>query len=480
MPEKMLELVDYHFYYGQIHAIKGISLHVDKGEIVSLIGGNGAGKTTTLRSISGLLGKGGSGEIRFMGQNIEKMKSHQISKQGIAQCLEGRHVFAQLSVAENLMMGAFLRPAAKESQRDLEYVYSLFPRLKERERQLAGTLSGAVSITADGLNNLSDAASSLVTLLGFRLAERPADEEHPFGHARMEYLSGLFVSVLILLVGAELARSSFEKILHPEPVAFSALSFAVLGASILVKLWMALFCGGLSRRIGSTALRATAQDSRNDVITTAAVLIGCVLGHVFHWQVDGWIGLLVALFILWSGWSAAKDTISPLLGEPASEELVQSISRLILSHEKILGIHDLMVHDYGPGQCFASVHAEMDSREDPLLCHDVLDDIERDALRELRVHLVIHYDPIVTDDAELNHMRTFVQETIRAIDPELTLHDFRMVRGAQHTNLIFDLVIPYSLVGKQAELKHRIDARVQQEDRKYYTVITFDEPVCRS
>ena len=290
---------------------------------------------------------------------------------------------------------------------------------------LAGTLSGAVSITADGLNNLSDAASSLVTLLGFRLAERPADEEHPFGHARMEYLSGLFVSVLILLVGAELARSSFEKILHPEPVAFSALSFAVLGASILVKLWM-------------------------------------------------------ALFILWSGWSAAKDTISPLLGEPASEELVQSISRLILSHEKILGIHDLMVHDYGPGQCFASVHAEMDSREDPLLCHDVLDDIERDALRELRVHLVIHYDPIVTDDAELNHMRTFVQETIRAIDPELTLHDFRMVRGAQHTNLIFDLVIPYSLVGKQAELKHRIDARVQQEDRKYYTVITFDEPVCRS
>ena len=345
---------------------------------------------------------------------------------------------------------------------------------------IAGVLSASIALQADAFNNLSDAGSSVISLLSFKLASRPADEEHPFGHARMEYLSGLFVSVLILLVGAELARSSFEKILHPEPVAFSALSFAVLGASILVKLWMALFCGGLSRRIGSTALRATAQDSRNDVITTAAVLIGCVLGHVLHWQVDGWIGLLVALFILWSGWSVAKDTISPLLGEPASEELVQSISRLILSHEKILGIHDLMVHDYGPGQCFASVHAEMDSREDPLLCHDVLDDIERDALRELRVHLVIHYDPIVTDDAELNHMRTFVQETIRAIDPELTLHDFRMVRGAQHTNLIFDLVIPYSLVGKQAELKHRIDARVQQEDRKYYTVITFDEPVCRS
>lgn len=345
---------------------------------------------------------------------------------------------------------------------------------------LAGTLSGAVSITADGLNNLSDAASSLSDAAGLPPGGRPADESIRSAMHAWSIFPACSSPWLILLVGAELARSSFEKILHPEPVAFSALSFAVLGASILVKLWMALFCGGLSRRIGSTALRATAQDSRNDVITTAAVLIGCVLGHVLHWQVDGWIGLLVALFILWSGWSAAKDTISPLLGEPASEELVQSISRLILSHEKILGIHDLMVHDYGPGQCFASVHAEMDSREDPLLCHDVLDDIERDALRELRVHLVIHYDPIVTDDVELNHMRAFVQETIRAIDPELTLHDFRMVRGAQHTNLIFDLVIPYSLVGKQAELKHRIDARVQQEDRKYYTVITFDEPVCRS
>ena len=345
---------------------------------------------------------------------------------------------------------------------------------------LAGTISGSVSITADAVNNLSDASGSIVTLVGFKLASRPADDEHPYGHARMEYLSGLAVAVLILVIGVELVKSSIGKILHPEAVEFSALIVVILVCSILVKLWMAVFNRKLGRRIGSAALTAAAADSRNDVISTGAVLLACIVGQLTGLKIDGYVGLLVALFILWSGWSAAKDTISPLLGEPASEELVQSISRLILSHEKILGIHDLMVHDYGPGQCFASVHAEMDSREDPLLCHDVLDDIERDALRELRVHLVIHYDPIVTDDAELNHMRTFVQETIRAIDPELTLHDFRMVRGAQHTNLIFDLVIPYSLVGKQAELKHRIDARVQQEDRKYYTVITFDEPVCRS
>lgn len=339
---------------------------------------------------------------------------------------------------------------------------------------LAGTLSGAVSITADGLNNLTDAASSLVTLLGFRLAERPADEEHPFGHARMEYLSGLFVSVLILLVGAELARSSFEKILHPEPVAFSALSFAVLGASILVKLWMALFCGGLSRRIGSTALRATAQDSRNDVITTAAVLIGCVFGHVFQWQVDGWIGLLVALFILWSGWSAAKDTISPLLGEPASEELVQSISRLILSHEKILGIHDLMVHDYGPGRRFASVHAEIDHRIDPLIAHEILDEIERQAKKDLHVDLVIHYDPIVTDDPEVCAVRTRVLSILHAIDPRLSFHDFRMVSGPHHVNVIFDMVIPPEYADRTEQLRKQVEAQLQDGKKTYHLVVTFD------
>ena len=340
---------------------------------------------------------------------------------------------------------------------------------------LAGILSGSVAVTADAVNNLSDASSSLVTLLGFKLAERPADEEHPYGHARIEYISGLVVAALILLIGAELAKSSFSKILHPETVEFSLLTLGVLVGSILAKLWMALFCRKLGRRIDSTTLLATSADSRNDVISTAAVLVGCLVGYFFDVKLDGYIGMAVALFIIWSGCSIAKDTISPLLGEQASGELVRNISDLILSHEKILGIHDLMVHDYGPGNCFASVHAEMDSAEDPLTCHDIIDDIERDALRELRVHLVIHYDPIITDDEELNAARALVEQEIRSIDESLSLHDFRMVRGPGHTNLIFDLVIPYSMEDRKAELKARIDERLQRQDRKYYTVITFDE-----
>lgn len=342
---------------------------------------------------------------------------------------------------------------------------------------IAGLISGSVAITADAVNNLSDASSSLVTLLGFKLAERPADEEHPYGHARIEYLSGLAVAALILVIGVELGKSSFEKILHPEAVLFSWLTLAILIGSILVKLWMALFCYRLGKGIGSATLIATATDSRNDVISTAAVLLGCLAGHFFDLRIDGYIGLLVALFIIWSGCGIAKETISPLLGEQADDALVKSIADLILSHDKILGIHDLMVHDYGPGQCFASVHAEMDSSENPLDCHDIIDDIERDALRELRVHLVIHYDPIVTDDEELNQMRTLVSSELKEIDPELTMHDFRMVRGPGHTNLIFDLVIPFSMKNQKAALKKRIDERVQFENKRYYTVITFDDAV---
>ena len=342
---------------------------------------------------------------------------------------------------------------------------------------IAGLLSGSVAITADAVNNLSDASSSLVTLLGFKLAERPADEEHPYGHARLEYLSGLAVAALILVIGVELGKSSIEKIINPETVLFSWLTLAILIGSILVKLWMALFCYKLGKKIDSATLTATAMDSRNDVISTSAVLLGCLVGHFFGLQIDGYIGTLVALFIIWSGCGIAKETISPLLGKQADAELVKSISDLIMSHEKILGIHDLMVHDYGPGQCFASVHAEMDSRDNPLDCHDIIDDIERDALRELRVHLVIHYDPIVTDDEELNQMRALVSAELKQIDPQLTMHDFRMVRGPGHTNLIFDLVIPYSMENRKKELKERIDERVQFEDKRYYTVITFDEAV---
>lgn len=341
---------------------------------------------------------------------------------------------------------------------------------------LVGIVSGAVSVTADAVNNLTDASSSVVTLLGFKLAERPADEEHPYGHARIEYLSALGVAALILVIGVELAKGAWEKILHPAAVTVSPVVIGVLIASVLLKLWMSLFCKTLGKKINSKALEATATDSRNDVISTVAVLCSLLLSHFLRWNIDGYIGMAVALFIIWSGCTLAKETISPLLGESADEELVASIRDLILSHEGVLGIHDLMVHDYGPGQCFASVHAEMDAQDDPLLCHDILDEIERDAMKSLQVHLVVHYDPVVTNDAELNRMKDLVEKEVKAIEPTLAIHDFRMVRGVKHTNLIFDLVVPFQFKGQESEFKKRIDQRVQFENKKYYTVITFESP----
>jgi len=340
---------------------------------------------------------------------------------------------------------------------------------------IIGTLSGSVSITADAVNNLSDASSSIVTLLGFKLAEKPADAGHPYGHARIEYLSGLIVSGSILIIGFELAKTSVGKILHPQAVEFSAAIVVVLTLSILIKLWMALFNRSLGKRIDSTTLIATAADSRNDVITTAAVLAACIAGRLTGFKVDGYMGLLVALFILYSGVSIAKATIDPLLGEAPNEELTHMIATEIDRYDKVLGIHDLMVHDYGPGRRFASVHVEMDSREDPLVCHDIIDDIERDFLEHHNIHLVIHYDPIVTDDAELNHMRELVLQVLHGIDPHMSIHDFRMVRGPGHTNLIFDIVIPFEMNARKEELLRLINDRIQFEDKKYYAVITFDD-----
>ncbi len=343
---------------------------------------------------------------------------------------------------------------------------------------IVGAASGSVSITADAVNNLSDASGSVVTLLGFKLAERPADAGHPYGHARFEYLSGLAVAVLILVIGVELAKSSFAKILHPSPVEFSAALVIVLVLSILVKLWMACFNRTLGRRIDSETLAATAADSRNDVLSTAAVLLACVVGKATALPVDGYAGLLVALFILWSGVGIVRDTIDPLLGEAPNKELVCMVGREIMSYDKVLGLHDLMVHDYGPGRRFASVHVEMDSREDVLACHDIIDCIERDFLEKHNIHLVVHYDPLVTDDEELNHMRELVAGVIRGIDERFSMHDFRMVRGPSHTNLIFDLAIPYEADVRREEIAREIDRRVQFEDQKYYAVITFDEVAC--
>ena len=339
---------------------------------------------------------------------------------------------------------------------------------------LAGTISGSVSITADAVNNLSDASGSIVTLVGFKLASRPADDEHPYGHARMEYLSGLAVAVLILVIGVELVKSSIGKILHPEAVEFSALIAVILVCSILVKLWMAVFNRKLGKRIGSAALTAAAADSRNDVISTGAVLLACVVGQLTGLKIDGYVGLLVALFILWSGIGIAKDTIDPLLGAKPDESLVHAIAYLMTSHPNILGIHDLMVHDYGPGRRFASVHAELDHRIDPLIAHEILDEIERQAKRDLHVDLVIHYDPIVTDDPEVTAVHARVTQILRGIDPRLSIHDFRMVSGPHHANVIFDMVIPAEYEDKTAQLRREVEAQLQDGKKVYHLVVTFD------
>lgn len=339
---------------------------------------------------------------------------------------------------------------------------------------LAGTLCGSVSVTADAVNNLSDASSSLVTLLGFRLAARPADEKHPYGHARMEYLSGLAVAVMILVIGVELVKSSVQKILHPEAVEFSVLTAAVLAGSILLKLWMALFDRKLGKKISSAALIAAAADSRSDVIATGAVLLACVIGRLTGLMIDGWAGLLVALFILWSGVGVVKDTVDPLLGAKPDEALVRAIAYLMTSHVDILGFHDLMVHDYGPGRRFASVHAEIDHRIDPLIAHEILDEIERQAKKELHVDLVIHYDPIVTDDPEVAAVRTRVLQIMHGLDPRLSLHDFRMVSGPHHVNVIFDMVLPPEDAQTAEQLRRQIEAQLQDGKKTYHLIVTFD------
>ena len=337
-----------------------------------------------------------------------------------------------------------------------------------------GAISGSVSISADAMNNLSDASSSIVTLLGFKLSEKPADEDHPYGHARFEYLSGLAVAALIVVIGFELLRTSVGKILAPTPTEFSLPVAVVLVGSILLKLWLSLFNTKLGNRIDSKALLATAADSRNDCISTSAVLIAAVVEHLTTWRIDGWMGVLVAVFILYSGCAMAKDTISPLLGESASPELRQLIIDTVCAEPKVLGYHDLLVHDYGPGQRFASLHVEMDYRDDPLVCHGLIDNLERNCMEQHNVHLVIHYDPVIVGDLELDAMRTRVTVILHTIDKRLNTHDFRMVKTGTHTNLIFDLEVPFDLMGQKSAIKQQLDSKLNTGETVYYTVITFD------
>ena len=340
---------------------------------------------------------------------------------------------------------------------------------------LMGTLSGSVSITADAMNNLSDASGSIVTLLGFRLAGKPADRHHPYGHARYEYISGLTVAALILVIGFELAKSSIEKICHPTAVGFTAFTGLVLLGSIGIKLWMFLFNRHLGRMIDSSALMATAADSRNDCIATFAVLLASLIEVVFDLRVDGFFGLAVAVFILYSGATLARDTISPLLGEGADPELRQKIVDYIAAQPKVLGYHDLLVHEYGPGQRFATLHVEMDHREDPLECHERISHMEWQCLRELGIHLVIHWDPVISDDPELNRLREACVRLLQSQDPRLTLHDFRMVQGRHHMNLIFDADLPMDLRGREQQLRSFVEDSLNAPGQQAsHVTITFD------
>ncbi len=344
---------------------------------------------------------------------------------------------------------------------------------------LAGLLAGSVSITADALNNLSDASGSIVTLIGFRVAGKPADEQHPYGHARAEYLSALGVAALIFFIGFELVKTSVRKILLPEPVELSGLTAAILLISIGIKLWMSLFNAYLGKYIDSSALKATSADSRNDCMATAAVLAAALVEQFLGLRVDGWFGLGVAAFILWSGWNLAKDTVSTLLGEGADPQLREKIVDAIASRPEVLGYHDLMVHDYGPGRQFASLHVEMDYREDPLKCHALIDEMERESLRSHNVHLVIHYDPVVTDDPELQRLKERCRELLQQQDKRLTLHDFRMIQGQRHMNLVFDVALPSDLLQQQRQIRSDLECALsREENRVYHVIINYDVADC--
>ncbi len=338
---------------------------------------------------------------------------------------------------------------------------------------LAGLLTASVAMTADGLNNLSDAATSVVTLIGFRLAGQEADADHPFGHGRIEYVAGLIVSLAILLMGVEVGRSAVDSLLHGSQPQFSPVAVAILCAAILVKFWMFWFNRALGRHIGSAAMQATAADSLSDMLSTSVVLLSTLLSHFFNLQVDGLAGLLVCVFILKTGWDAAKDTLDPLLGRPMDPGLAADIDRLVLGHDHILGIHDLVYHDYGPGRAMMSFHAEVPADGDLLEIHDIIDHIERELKAKHHIETVIHMDPVVCDERTAS-LRSKVEELAKALDPALSIHDFRITAGPRHTNLIFDVVVPYGFRLSDSQVRDALSQSIQSLSSRYYPVIQVD------
>lgn len=338
---------------------------------------------------------------------------------------------------------------------------------------LAGLLTGSVAMIADAFNNLSDAGSSVVTLVGFRLSAAPPDKEHPFGHGRMEYLSALTVAALIMLAGIELASSAVKKILHPASPSFSVVSTVILAVAIAVKVWMALFHRRIGEKIRSEALMAAAADSRNDVICTAVVLFSSVFARITGVDIDGWVGAGVALFVIWSGFGILRETVSPLLGQAPDPDLVADIRRRVLARDGILGIHDLIVHNYGPGRCIVSLHAEVPGDGNMLQSHELIDAIERELAQELNLIACIHMDPVDTQDARVGDLRVLTETILQDIHPTLTLHDFRVVFGEHRSNLIFDVVVPFDYQ-EIAALQPELERRLQVVDPRLFVVITID------
>ena len=341
---------------------------------------------------------------------------------------------------------------------------------------LVGAISGSIAIIADGINNLADASSSIITLAGFKLSSLPEDKEHPYGHARIEYISGMIVSVLIVVVGIELIKSSADKIMHPSPLEFSWSIIVVLLLAIAIKIWQALFNINIGKRINSLTLTATGTDSRNDVIATTVVLISIIVGKLTGLQIDGYMGCLVALFIIWSGIGLVKETMSPLLGEAPDPELVNAISDMALSYDGVLGIHDLVVHNYGPGRIFASIHIEVDAEADMMESHDMIDNIERETAKKLHIEITGHLDPVRTNDPVVKKMVQLTSEVAAQIDGVSNIHDLRIVTGPTHTNVIFDTVVASNCTLSLKEIHEAFQKAVKTEGDNYFVVINFDKP----
>lgn len=343
---------------------------------------------------------------------------------------------------------------------------------------IAGMLSGSVAIVSDAFNNLSDAGSSIISLVGFKLSNKKSDPQHPFGHGRLEYISGLCVSFLIILMGVELGKASIEKIIEPAQVKFSLLTAAILAASVLVKLYMALYNSRIGKRLNAVTMKAMAKDSLSDAVATSVVLMSMIVAKLADIAIDGYCGVVVAAFILFTGITAARDTISPLLGQKPDSEFIEEVMRIVNAHKEIIGTHDLVVHDYGPGRLMITLHAEVDADMDILVAHDAVDNIENELREKLGCSAVVHMDPIVTDDVETNATREEIKRVVSNIDSRMTIHDFRMVPGPTHTNVIFDVAVPFDTDMDDDELRKILGARIRDVDSKLNAVIEIDKCYC--